>query len=561
MSAAATQAEAAGDWPRAAELLAHLQATCPEASQGLRLAHCYLRAEQWQQAAACYAQADLSTASAADRYQAGFALAKLGDLTACLRHWQQLACTQPEFLAQQEQVGSLLIEELHARLDELPQAEEEVLSLLLEFSLDTVPGGAALLARCRRLRLARLWQEERFDEIVALAATTDWLQPTELAIQAKAACQLLATTERTVPQLQHFMDAWLSLLFHPQVGPQTEAERQALLDFGLDLLGKQAARQPDSGEQVLRQWQETLALLQRVAGLTSELVYAPALAVQAGIAGQLLRLIQNSRDHFASNDEWAATGAAYSAAAPALLLTRAGKYEAALAYLQDNPGDTFTAWGAAQVRTACGLHALQQGHCREAEHILTDGPVQWSVELEQQLLARLDEDEEQESGQLTACLGILALLPEVALTKAAFCAALTNQVVRLRSSGELSPQRLATIMKKALALHPGDEFAQMIFAQVSLELELAAIEEAFDRDCFAEAACLAAASHFPRVTESFLVTVQQTAARIERGDYPDRAAAVFRLEELLASVSKVDASHSAARRVRRVLDSLRLEAA
>jgi tetratricopeptide (TPR) repeat protein len=110
MSAAATQAEAAGDWPRAAELLAHLQATCPEASQGLRLAHCYLRAEQWQQAAACYAQADLSTASAADRYQAGFALAKLGDLTACLRHWQQLACTQPEFLAQQEQVGSLLIE-------------------------------------------------------------------------------------------------------------------------------------------------------------------------------------------------------------------------------------------------------------------------------------------------------------------------------------------------------------------------------------------------------------------------------------------------------------------
>ncbi|MGX9728270.1 MAG: tetratricopeptide repeat protein [Candidatus Electronema sp. VV] len=559
--AAATQTEAEGDWLRAAELLGQLQAANPDPARLLRLARCAARAGLWQQAADAYAEADSSAPR--DLYQAGFSLAKLGDLTGCLRIWQQLDSEQPDFIAQKEQVSLLLLKELHRRLDADPLGQEEkVRALAEEFSLSDRPVGDALLARCRSLRLARLWQEERLEEITAMADQTDWLQPAALAIQAKAACQLMAA-EKPVPaaQAQQFVDLWLTLLFYPEVGPQPEPLRQALLDFGLERLRRQAARQPDSGAALLRQWEETLSLLLRLHGLCTGLVYAPSLALRAGLAEQHFALIQNSREAFADDAQWIAAGAAYSAAAKALLLIREGEHEAALDALADveEGDDPFAAWGAAQVRTACGLRCLRDRQCREAEQILTESPAHWTAELEQQLLTMLEQDDELDSGRLTACLGILSLLPDNSPAGGAFCAALTNQAVRLRGA-EASPRLLAAVTAKAVALQPGDEFAQLIHDQARLSLALAQIDEAFACDCFAEAARIAAASRFPQTLEHFFETARQAAAKIKRGDCPDQEAAVFMLEELLRSTCAVDETHGAVRRIRQVLDSLRAAA-
>jgi hypothetical protein len=496
--------------------------------------------------------------AAAELYQAGLASAKLGDFVGCLRLWRQTDSGQPDFLAQ----SLLLIEELHCRLDGGPLAqEEEVRALLEEFALSDLPSGGALLARCRSLRLARLWQEERLEELAALADETDWLQPAALAVQAKAACQLLAA-EEPVPaaRLRFFIDAWLTLLFHPQAGPQTETQRQALLDFGEARLRRQAARQPDSGAALLRLWEETLALLRRLRSLTDGPVYAPALALRAGLSAQHFALIHNSREAFADDGQWTAAGAAYSSAAPALLLIREGGQEAALDALADieEGDDPFAAWGAAQVRAACAARCLRDGQHREAEQILTGGPAHWTAELERQLLNTL-ENEELDGGRLTACLSILNLLPENSGAAAAFCAALTDQALRLRVS-EAHPRLLAAVTSKAAALQPGDELARTMREQACLSLELAQISEAFACDCFAEAARTAAASRFPQTREHFFENARQAAARIECCCCPDQEAAVFMLEELLRGVCAVDASHSAVRRMQLALDILRAAA-
>jgi tetratricopeptide (TPR) repeat protein len=536
---------------------------CPEPTQFLQIARCALLAGQWQQAADTYSEANVS--APADFYHAGFAQVKLGDTIACLRLWQQLDCTHPDFIVQKEQVSLLLIEELHCRLDKNPLTQEtEVRQLLEEFSLAYLPSGGGLLTRCRSLRLARLWQKEELEEILVAADETDWLQSTALAVQAKAACQLMMEADITVPtaQARHFINCWLSLLFHPEAGPQSEPQRQALLDFGADVLRRQAAQQLNNGGSLLRQWEEELALLLRMSRIAAMPIFTPALSLRAKIADQLFALIQKSRDAFADSSEWMAAGAVYSPAAQTLLLVREGDCDGAMDTLVEleEVDDPFVAWGAAQVRTACGLHYLSSGQCRKAEQILINGPAHWTAELEKQLLTAIEQDDNQDGTALAACLGILALLPEDTETGAVFCSSLTNQVVRLRSSEEASPKLLAAAMRKAVALNPNDDFAQMIFDQVRRDLALTEIGEAFDRDCFAEAARIATASRFPQAVEQFFETARQVAARIERGDYADQEAAVFTLKELLESVSSVDSSHGAVRRIRRVLDGLRIEA-
>ena len=503
--------------------------------------------------AALFVEADVSAPP--DLHQAGLALAAAGDLSGCLRLW-----SKADYLDNAEEilrVQLLLLEELRRRLDAGPlEAEEEVFALADEFALFDLPGGAELLARCRSIRLARFWQDGRLEDIAAMADQTDWLQPAALAVQAKALCQLMAADE-PVPaaRARQFIDAWLTLLFHPEAGPQDERLRQALLNFGMERLRRQAARLADGGAELLQQWHETLDILESLRKLTADPVCAPALALRAGLAERHCALIRNGRAAFADEAAWLAAGAAYSAAGHALILIREGRHEDALDALADveEDADPFTIWGAAEIRAACGLRCLLDGRLREAEQMLTGcGPAHWTAKLEKRLLAVLERDEELDGGRLTACMSILSLLPEDSPAGGAFCAALTNQAVRLRAEGA-SPRLLAAVTAKAAALQPGDEFAQKLHDEARLSLELAQLDEAFACDCFAEAARIAAASRFPQAREHFFETARQAAARIERGDCPDREAAACVLEELLTACSAVDAERGAVKQMRRAL--------
>ena len=162
---AAAAAETAGEWLHAAELLEQVCAVRPDHALRLRTARCWLLAEQWQQAAKAYLTADSS--AAADCYNAGFALAKMGCFADCLRFWQRIDARHPDFLAQQKQIRLFFIQELHQRLDAQPLAQEpEVRGLLHEFALTELPEGKDVLARCDRLRLAKFWHAEQIEDIM-----------------------------------------------------------------------------------------------------------------------------------------------------------------------------------------------------------------------------------------------------------------------------------------------------------------------------------------------------------------------------------------------------------
>ncbi len=569
---AAGQAEAADDHLRAAGLLEQVYTLRPENALLLRLARCWLRAGQWQQAADAYSETGCS--GAADWYDAGFALAKLGRFAVCLRCWHQISSNHPAFFVQQKQVRLLLLHELSHCLNEQSWAQEEkVRALLTEFSLTELPGGQELLARCDRVRLARLWHEDRLEAIMAMAAKNDLNHPAVLEIQAKAACQLLAGRQSAVSaaELRQFMDCWLSALFHPAIAPQAEAERQALLEFGADLLRRHAARL-NQDEQLMQEWEELLALLHRLALLPAVReqnlpLCTPALALRADQQEQFCALIRTNQEHFTDRRAWIAAGAAYASSAPALLLVRDNACQDALrelVRLEEQGDDPFLAHGAAKVRTACGLEALRHRRCREAEEILVGGEPQavWSTELEKELLAVLAQENGHEVICLAASLGILSLLPKTSPPDAAaraFCSALTKSVLRLHNGKQARPQLLAAAMQQAAALNSEDEFARMMLEEVSIALELAELHEAVDQGWLSKAARLAAASRYPQVAEHFFTAAQQVAVQLEQGHYPDDEAAMLILEDLLRSVSRVDPHHQMISSLRRALDDLRLK--
>ncbi len=568
---AAEQAEATNDHLRAAGLLEQLQTVRPDSKRLRRLAYCRLRAGQWQEAVEAYTVADCF--SPIDCYHAGFAAAKVGRFADSLRFWQRIDSAHPDFLAQKERVCQLLLQELYHHLDEQPiEREEEVRQLVKEFSLDALPSGKELLAHCNHLRLARLWQEDQVEELMAMADQNDLRYATVLEIQAKATCQFLLgdRTAVSAPLLRQFIDSWLSALFHPKISQEAGEQRQALLDFGENLLRRHSTRLHE-GPQLIQEWEENLALLNRLAQLPAVQEQAlpictPTLALRTGLSDQLCTLIRERRDDFSNSKEWIETGAAY-AVAEALLLVRSTMYETALkelVSLEEQRDDPFLAYGAAQVRTACGLEALRHGRCREAEEILVGGEPQavWSVELEKQLLTVLAQENGQETPCLAACLSILSLLPKSSPPEEiarALCIALTKLAVRLHNSKKARPQLLAAAMQKAVALNPDDEFARMMLEEVSIAFELAELHEAIDQGWLSKAARIAAASRYEQVVEQFFGAAQQVAVQLEQGDYPDTEAAILILEDLLRSVTRVDTSHQMIGEIQRSLDDLRLK--
>ncbi|MCI5124832.1 MAG: hypothetical protein D3925_10225, partial [Candidatus Electrothrix sp. AR5] len=75
----------------------------------------------------------------------------------------------------------------------------------------------SLAACCRSLSLVRLWQEGRCREMRAVSSGSDFLHPVVLELQAKASYAVLKEEGRLADpsEVHHFIDCWLSFLFHP----------------------------------------------------------------------------------------------------------------------------------------------------------------------------------------------------------------------------------------------------------------------------------------------------------------------------------------------------------
>ncbi|WLE96992.1 MAG: hypothetical protein QTN59_20245 [Candidatus Electrothrix communis] len=447
----------------------------------------------------------------------------------------------------------------------------------------------SLAACCRSLSLVRLWQEGRVREMRVVSSGSDFLHPVVLELQAKASYAVLKEEGRLAdpPDVHHFIDCWLSFLFHPALfrsllGEKGDAEQHRLdsldlLEVGEKMVRKYAEQQEDCGEQFIRHWEEDSALLKTLSGARNEEeeipLYTPALARQAGIAGQVFlhffKEMQGGQDAFVDQEGFLAAGALYSAVGPALLLIRRGQYDAVSSELtsqqekgEERNADSFVSYGLARVKIACGLYVLDQGHYEEAEKMLIELlPLPpHSSRLEQELLAALDrEDRYLDPDWLTVSVHVLSEVHKHCSTKAvkrAFCSVLTHQAVLLHNEGAIDGKGLLTSMEKAVSLNPDDEFACMTCDDARMDAEILALHQTMSAGKLAKASRIAKKSSYQGVENQFFIFVAQILEQVEAGDYPDHTSAFFMVRQLLEGALQVDPEHRMVQEIAWLLDEL-----
>jgi len=450
----------------------------------------------------------------------------------------------------------------------------------------------------RALLLVQFWQEGRIREMRAVSSGSDFLHPVVLELQAKASYAVLKEEGRLADphEVHHFIDCWLSFLFHPALfrslpGKKGNAEQQglgflSLLEAGEKMVRKYAEQQEDCGEQFLRHWQEDSVLLKALSDAQKKEegipLYTPALAWQAGIAEQVFTQVfmqvfaeVRQQDAFTDQESFFAAGALYSAVGPALLLVRRGQYDAAsneLAFLKekgedksaDSNADSFISYGVARVNIACGLYSLEQGHCENAEKILIDLlplPTH-SIEMEQELLVALDRDDKYlDPDWLAVSVHVLSDLHKHCPTKneevkKAFCSVLTHQAVLLHNEGGIDKKGLLASMEKAVSLNPNDEFARITCDDARMDAEILALHQSMSAGKLAKASQIAKKSSYQGVADQFFVFAAQVMEQVETGDYPDDASAFFMVRQLLEGALQVDSEHRMVQEIAWFLDDL-----
>ncbi|WP_446010326.1 hypothetical protein [Candidatus Electrothrix sp.] len=452
--------------------------------------------------------------------------------------------------------------------------------------------------------LVELWQAGQVREMREVNLGPDFLHPVVLELHAKAAYLVLNQEGRqTEPAaVHHFIDCWLSFLFHPSLfhslanKPETPGDREQyrleLLEIGETMVRKYADQQLEQGALFIRHWEEDYAVLKVVAKANNEKkkepeelpFYTPALAWQAGIAEKIFHLVQRGRGIVTEqeDEEYLAAGAWYSSVGPALLLARelAHQGEAAdnaFASLKQDvfhkkskykKAEPFFLYGLARLKIACGIYALDQGRYKEAEKVLTGLlPLPpHSARLEQELLAALDqEDRYLNPDELTVCVHVLTDLHEHSPTKAvkkALCSLLTHQAVLLHNTRNIDGTALQHMMEQAVSLNPDDTFARMTLDDARMDAEIFSLHQTMSAGKLSKASRIAKKSSYQGVVDQFFVFAAQVIEQVEAGDYPDIESAFFMVSQLLEGALQVDPEHRMIKKITLLADELeeRLEA-
>jgi tetratricopeptide (TPR) repeat protein len=455
----------------------------------------------------------------------------------------------------------------------------------------------------RALLLVELWQAGRVREMREVSQGSDFLHPVVLELHAKAAYLVFKQEGRqTEPDaVHHFIDCWLSFLFHPALfysfanGPETPEDRKQyrleLLDIGESMVRKYAEQQLEQGTSFIRHWEEDYRLLTCLCKILSKekkeeedlLLYVPTLAWQAGIAekifnrvrkaGQENRTEQEGCEHY---EKYLAAGAWYSPIGPSLLVARnlAEKNKDAddvfTALKQDvlhqksmaKKDDLFFSYGLARLMITCGLYALEQEEYAEAENILRELlplPPHAGALKQELLIAFGLEDHYVVPEWLSVTVTVLSELHEHSpceAVKKTFCSVLTHQAVFLHNTKSIESKALLESLEKAVSLNPDDAFARMTLDDVRMDAEICSLHKTMSAGKLNKASKIAQKSSYPEVADQFFIFAAQVIEQVEAGDYPDDQSAFFMVRQLLEGALEVDAEHAMIEELSVLVDEL-----
>ena len=576
---AATKAEAAGQFDKAADLYGQVSGGRIEEEIIIRRACCLVRAGREQDAGG--ALKDLpSIAHEPERWPAeiiadqglvydyGFTMARIGSYYECLKAWDFIKSDDSVFLEERERVRNRLQANLYERVDNSDSRNDSAgWAAILEegrYLKETTgwDGCEDLISFCRLMQIERLWKKDEHESIEKLLLPyPEQMSSPLLALYAKAFFKLADLDEQYLPGLQLF---WLSAMYDHEISskfspiPAERNElRQTLIQEAEGLVNKYVAAGSLPAKRILACWEAEKKLVEDLHALIlscpelSGPVCTPTFARTFGQAEPTLELIKESRDSFSDEESYLHAGSYFSSAGNSLLFLAGGECDNAMEALprpQDRGSSEyreFEDYGIGRIRFAYGIHSLETGKKNPESYFKTlSSFFQQHSKYEHELINRAAHSHDMdELDSYEKILRNMYAKRRTAPIAEVLSLVIYRRAISMYNDDQINTRVLHRSMINALDLDPENEGARSVLDDTGCAGELEELHEAFDSNKMSRAARIADSSDHPEVREAFFTMMNGILYEIDEAT-GDKDRTLFMLNEVYKLCVRVDESHS-----------------
>ncbi len=550
----ARNAEAAGQYLKAAELYEKAFAGSKQDAHVLKRAICLVKAQRYEEAVSVFKDTNPSDFCAFYNY--GFALARVGQYYKCLKVWDDIAEKDDDFLEQKKVVRSILADDIYDRFDsagDFARLYKEGKYLLDSTGRQDMAG---LVEYCKYAWIKELWRDEQYETIWDLLfdfpATAE---PVLIALYAKTCFKLAKRSGTHLSDLSMF---WLTAVYNSGLSgkfslevKQREIVRQKLIQMAEVLIKETVNSGDETAQTALTYWNIDKKLIKHIHALAGDredmayLVCTPRFAALFGKSAQILRLIKGNKNFFDNTEQYLMTGCYYSAAGQSLYHLEARQYEKAFDSLPEViDRDEFASYGMLKVKFFCGLNCLANGEGQLRRYFDTV-PALFDIDscYEKELIDKaMNSYELDELNRYEDVLNIIHIKRPSKGIKEALSMVMSIRAIGMYNKKLINDKTLNIILKKALALNPKNEHARVSIEDNKVGLEIIELQKAIGKNKMNRACKIAVESEYEEVRSCFFEFIEYSVNALNEMDKEDEEK-IFFLNEIYEWCARVDESH------------------
>lgn len=566
ISKAARDAEASGEYLKAADLYEQVFAAQNRDDILFKRARCLVKAGRHKEAISIFRGLDVGDNSSL--YDYGFALAKEDRYYECLKVWDNIKSQDSGFTEQKETVRILLKTDLYNRFKEAKdfgRIFDETKYLVNSAGLQGLDG---LLEYSKYAWIDELWKEEQYETIADLITGS----PTEISnamvpLYAKTYFKLAEMSDTHLDDLRLF---WLNAVYSGVSGKlssgpeEDEIVRRELIQMAEGLITRHVNGEDGSAEDLLTLWNKEQKLIKDLHALVgnrqdlAHLILTPQLAARFGKSAEVLQLIRENMSFFKNREHYLTAGSYYSLAAQALFHMENGEYEEAIANLpNETNGDEFVDYGVKRVEFAYGLYCLENGGSKLGRYF-EGSPSLFEISpgYEKELIEKAMNV--YEIHKLTRYKEVLDVIHRIGPSKgieSALSIVMSRWAIEAYNDERINDKTLAITLRKALALDPENEHARGNLNDTKVDLERINLIKALDKHKMNKACKIAAESEYQEVRDDFFAFFRRNLDSLDQMGFGDKEKA-FLLRDFYGWCARVDDSHSILYDIDVMLDQL-----
>lgn len=525
----ARDAEASGQYLKAASLYEQIFINDKKEDLILKQADCFIKAEEYEKAAPTLER--ISMKGPREWYDYGFSLARTGKYCQCLKAWEKISSQDERFVEQKALICDLLVSDLYDRFEkgkDLDKVHNEG-KYLIDSGYERA-GLLDLMKQCALSWIETLWKEERYETILGLLAvySMSTMDAALLQLRAKVSFKLTEQTRGHVEDLAMF---WLSAVFSGDLGgvsreaKDNEAVRNLLVQRGEDLIKRCAKSNGDAAEKILAEWTlektavENLYALARERDKSGLMICTPSLAEALKKSNEIARFIRKNRGFFKNKEQYFVTGCCYSSAWESFSFLSGGEYEKAVETLPAHvDGDAFVDYGIGRVLFAYGLFCMENGERPPDRYAQSVANLMEAVpEYENQLVEKaLDVAEMDPLRAYEEALHDLhARRPSKSLDDT-LSLVMSRRALEMSFEGLINNKVLTMTLNKALAINPENEHARGLLEDAGTNQEIIELERALDRFKMNRACKIARETENDEVRKAFFLFFGNTLEELKK---------------------------------------------